>query len=288
MTNRWATGQPTPTTAWLPITHELREAMYAHASAAIERLESFGMDDRRESAFALLLAGTTPLVGLVLLGWEPAGALAVLLVNLLIGLADDIFKILRSRGRWDEVLKARVQDEFVWPLAGALARGNRTVYAKFLPRVQDVETGRTQSPLWFAALLAFLVAGFSVLLLSGPGARIGSGSVVFLGSAPSLLLAVAASLFHGLNQHPHWRQAGSVRLQTATATAFFIAILASVPFLVLSTRDKGVDDAVLAWAACLATLAYGGWRISALPGLRYTAQWLGRSARRMGKTATGS
>lgn len=282
-------GRTTSISAWLPVTRELRETLYANADAAIDRLESFGMDDRRESAFALLLAGAVPLLGMLLLGWEAAGALAVLLVNLLVGLSDDILKILRSRGRWDEVRKARVQDEFVWPVAHALARGNRTVYAKFLPSAQDVEAGRTQSPLWFAALLAYLVAGFSLFLLSGPGARIGTGSAMFFGSVPSVALVIGTSLFHGWNRHPHWRQAGSVRLQTTTSTGFFIALLGSVPFLVLSSPRAGnVDGAVLAWVACLATLAYGGWRISALPGLRYTAQWLGRSARRMGNAATGS
>lgn len=282
-------GRATSISAWIPVTRELRETLYANADAAIDRLESFGMDDRRESAFALLLAGAVPLLGMLLLGWEAAGALAVLLVNLLVGLSDDILKILRSRGRWDEVRKARVQDEFVWPVAHALARGNRTVYAKFLPSAQDVEAGRTQSPLWFAALLAYLVAGFSLFLLSGPGARIGTGSAMFFGSVPSVALVIGTSLFHGWNRHPHWRQAGSVRLQTTTSTGFFIALLGSVPFLVLSSpRARNVDGAMLAWVACLATLAYGGWRISALPGLRYTAQWLGRSARRMGKAATGS
>lgn len=277
-------GRATSNSAWIPITRELRDTLYAHAAAAIDRLESFGMDDRRESAFALLLAGTTPLLGMVLLGWEPAGGLAVLLVNLLIGLSDDIFKILRSRGSWEEVLKVRSQDEYVWPVARALARGNRMVYAKMLPTAQDLEAGRTQMPLWFAALFAYLVATFSLLLLSGPGARIGSGSIVFLGSAPSVVLAVASSLFHGWNQHPHWRQAGSVRLQTATATACFIALLACGPFLVLSSqRDPGIGDAALAWIACLATLAYGTWRISALLGLRYTAKWLKRSTQRMAR-----
>lgn len=280
-------GRPTSISALVPITCELRETMHAHATAAIDRLESFGMDDRRESAFALFLAGAAPLLGMVLLGWEPAGALAVLLVNLLIGLSDDILKVLRSRGRWDDVLKARTQDEFVWPVARALARGNRTVYAKMLPTAQDVAAGRTQSPLWFAALFAYLVAGFSLFLLSGPGARIGTGSVVFLGSVPSVVLVIAASLFHGWNQHPHWRLAGSVRLQTATSTACFIALLGGIPFLVLSSpRDRDIDGAVLAWVACLATLAYGGWRIAALPGLRYTAQWLKRSTRRMAKAST--
>ncbi|HEX7770523.1 MAG TPA: hypothetical protein VF422_10900 [Dokdonella sp.] len=271
-------GRTTSATAWIPITAEMRATLHAHAAAAIERLESFGMGDRRESAFALLLAGSTPLLGMVLLGWEPAGGLAVLLVNLLVGLGDDIVKILRSRGRWDEVLKARAQDEFVWPVARALASGKRTVYAKMMPDRRDVEAGRTQAPLWFAALLAFLVAGSTLFLISGPGARIGSGSTVFLGSAPSIALALASSLFHGWNRHPHWRMAGSVRLQTATATAFFIATLAWMTFLVLSPRrDPGMTDGALAGAACLATLAYGAWRVSALAGLRDAARWLKRS-----------
>ena len=271
--------------AWVPITPSTREVMYAYAGGALERLESYGMDDRRESAYALILASAAPLIGLILLGWEPAGVIFVLLINLLIGLTDDIIKVIRSRRSWSDVLHACAEDEYVWRVARSLARGGRTVYGKLLSTPEQIELGQTQSVLWFAALLAYLVAGLCVLFLKGPGAVWGSGSEACLGSVPSLLMALLLSGFHAVNHHPHWRMAGSTRMQTSAHSAFFIAAMATIPFFVLTLQDiPPASDRKLAYVLSLATLGYGLYRVWSLQGLQYTAKWLSRSMERIENT----
>lgn len=266
------------------ITPPMREMMYAYGGDALKRLESYGMDDRRESAYALILASTAPLIGMLVLGWEPAGVIVVLLINLLIGLTDDIIKVIRSRSTLSETLHACAQDEYVWQVARALARGRTTVYAKTLSTPEQIERGETQSLLWFAALLAYLIAGFCLLLLYGPGARSGSGNMVFLGTVPSLLMALLFSAFHAMNHHPHWRMAGSTRMQTSAHTGFFIAAIATIPFLVLASPSvTTMSDRKLADFLCFATLAYGIYRVWTLSALKYTAQWLRYSTQRMEK-----
>jgi hypothetical protein len=272
------------TTTWVPITRDMRELLYAHGGAAITRLESFGMDDRRESACAVLLAGAAPLVGMTMLGWEAGATIAVLLANLLIGLTDDLVRIGLSMERRQETLHERVQDEFVWPVARAMSLGRKTVYAKFLPSESDIETGLAQSPTWLAAGLAYLIGGFTAFMLTGSGSPMGAGDLLFLGSLPNLGLSLATSVLHGVNRHPHWRQAGSVRLQTVATTGYATAIIAAAVFFVMTAPSfKASSGTVLAWCACLATLLHGGWRVWRLPLLRDSARWLKRSMHRMGK-----
>ncbi len=264
--------------AWVEITRPMRELMHVYADGALERLESYGMDDRRESAYALILASAAPLIGLILLGWEPAGVVFVLLINLLIGLTDDIIKVIRSRSSWSDMLHACAEDEYVWRVARSLARGGTIVYGKLLSTPEQIERGQTQSVLWFAALMAYLVAGLCVLFLKGYGAVGGSGSEAFLGSVPSLLMALLLSAFHAVNHHPHWRMAGSTRMQTSAHTAFFIAAMTAIPFFVLTLQNTPPgSDRKLAYVLSFATLGYGLYRVWALRGLQYTARWLQRS-----------
>lgn len=277
---------PSRATAWLPITHDLRERLYAHGGAAIARLESFGMDDRRESAFAVLLAGAAPVAGMLLLDWEPGPTIAVLLINLLIGLTDDLVRIALSMERRTATLQERVEDEFVWPVARAMAVGRTTVYAKMLPSESDIASGRSQSPTWLAAGLAYLIGGFTVFMLTGSGSPMGTGDLLFLGSLPSLALSLVFSLLHGVNRHPHWRQAGSVRLQTVATTGYFVSIIGAVVFMTIASPTfKASNGDALAWIACVATLLHGGWRVWRLQLLRDSSRWLKRSMQRMGRSS---
>lgn len=264
---------------WIPITSDMKEYVYQYAGSAIERLESFGMDERRESAYALILAGAAPLAGMLLLGWAPVVVVATLLINLLLGLTEDIIKIIRSHGHWDETMRACVEDEYVWPVAQAMARGRRTVFGRHLASSEGIEQGRTQQPLWFAAVMAYAVAGGCLPLLYGPGAALGQGEWVFLGSLPSLVFSLALGLIHGLNHHPHWRLGGSVRLQTSALNGFFIAALGLVPFLILTapSDDPLLSENELAFLGSAATVAYGAYRVLGISGLRHTARWLKRS-----------
>lgn len=269
--------------AWVPITHEMRALLQRLGGRALERFDTFGFGDRRESAVALMLAGAAPLVGMAIMDWDAGATLAVLLVNLLIGISDDLVRIAVAMRRSGTAFRERAEDEFVWPVAHALARGEKTVYAKFLPSAAQIESGSTQSPTWLAAGLAYLVGGFTAFMLTGPGSPLGSGEHLVLGTLPNLGLSLAFGLLHGLNRHPHWRQAGSVRLQTVATTAYFTAIIGGIVFFAIMTPSLAPAQAWgLVWMAGISTLGYGAWRLLALQRLHYTARWLKRSLRRMG------
>jgi hypothetical protein len=259
------------------ITPELRARMLRLSPAAIERFESFGRADRREGAIAVLLAGAAPLAGLLLLGWEPAAVLVSLLLNLLLGLADDAVKILIARGRSLEVRQERAEDEFVWPLARTLARGRVAMPAKWLPSESDLVELRSQMPLAGAILMACMSSGLALPLMYGSGASIGSGTMVVLGSLPSVLLTVGFSILHGFNRHAEWRRAASVRLQTSAATGFFIFYLGMFVLLGVASPHKPLlSEHALAVVCTTVTMGFGGWRIWVLRDMEFALQKLQR------------
>lgn len=259
------------------ITPALRARMLELAPGAIERYQDFGRADRREGAIALLLAGAAPLAGLLLLRWEPAAVVVSLLLNLLFGLTDDIVSILRARGRSEQVQRERVEDEFVWPLADALARGRATLHARRMPREAHLAQVRSKNPLSGSAFLAYLMAAFALPLMYGHGAALGSGTMVVLGSAPSLLLTVTFGVLHGVNRHAAWRRAASVRLQTSAATAFFLFYLGLLVFFVaVLPQNPPLSERQLAVVASVATLGYGAWRVRTLYGMDFSLRVLKR------------
>lgn len=267
-----------PQTAWIPLTPAMGELMFRHAPAAMERLEAFGRDDRRESAFALILAAAAPLAGMFLFGWEVTAVIAALWVNLLLGLTDDIAKLIRSHGRWIDVSRAALADAYVWTVAGAMARGSRTVYGKDLPGEVAIARGESPVLVWWIALMAYLTAGLCLLLLHGPGAARGSGNLWFLATLPSLLMLTGFSVFHAVNHHPHWRLAGSVRLQTTVGNASFITAAAGFQFIFISsTHAPPFGDEGTAILTCLAAIAFAAWRLFALARMGAATAWLKRS-----------
>jgi len=264
-----------PQTAWIPLTPAMSELMFRHAPAAIARLDAFGRDDRRESAFALILAAAAPLAGMFLFGWEVTAVIAALWVNLLLGLTDDIAKLIRSHGRWVDASRAALADAYVWTVAGAMARGSRTVYGKDLPGEVAIARGESPVLVWWIALMAYLTAGLCLLLLHGPGAARGSGNLWFLATLPSLLMLIGFSVFHAVNHHPHWRLAGSVRLQTTVGNASFITAAAGFQFIFISsTHEPPFGDEGTAILTCLAAIAFAAWRLFALSRMAAATAWL--------------
>jgi hypothetical protein len=267
-----------PQTAWIALTPAMSERMFRHAAAAIERLEAFGRDDRRESAFALILAAAAPMAGMLLLDWEVSAVIAALWVNLLLGLTDDIVKLIRSHGRWIDVSRAALADTYVWTVARAMARGSRTVYGKGLPDEGAITRGESPVLVWWVALMAYLTAGLCLLLLHGPGAARGSGNLWFVATLPSLLMLIGFSVFHAINHHAHWRLAGSVRLQTTVGTASFIAGAAGFQFIFISSpHGPPLGDDGIALLTCLAAIAFAACRLFALSRMGAAAAWLKRS-----------
>jgi hypothetical protein len=193
--------------------------------AALERLDHYGMEDRREAAFNLLLGAAAPLLGMTLLGWPPKTAMFSLLINLLLALLDDLVKIAQSRGRWAQALKDRVEDEFVWPMARLMLRRRSVTYLRDLPNEIDLAQGRSNTPLAATIPFAFVTTGLTMLLLQADGEIYAQHDALLLGSIPSVLLIVAVSWLHRFNRHRDWRLAGSVRAQTTGHTALMVGYL---------------------------------------------------------------
>jgi hypothetical protein len=279
-TTRWATSG---STQWGPITGEMRDLLRHFAPTAIERANEYGFDDRRESAWALLLAPVAPLLGLMFFSWSTGDALSVLLLNLLVGLADDVGKVLRAGASWVEIRQDAVRDAFVWRLATALQAGRVRLHVTSLPRPTDFADGYPMDLFWLALAAAFGVSGFCLLMLNGPGTLHASGVGIYIGVLPSLLLSLTLAWFHIKHRHPHWRRAGSVRLRSTTTTASFVAVVAAYPFTLLGAEvvpqsESSLDAATI--LPLLATLLWGGYKLHELSGMRRVARWLARQVTR--------
>jgi hypothetical protein len=277
-TTRWATSG---STQWGPITGEMHELLDHFAPAAIERATGYGFDDRRESAWALLLAPMAPLFGLMFFGWSTGDALSVLLINLLIGLLDDVGKVLRAGASWAEIRHDAVRDAFVWRVAAALQAGRSRVHVTSLPRPVEFADGYPMDLFWLALAAAFGVSGFCLLMLNGPGTLHPSGVGIYTGVLPSLLLSIALAAFHLKHQHPHWRNAGSVRLRSTTSTASFVVLVAAYPFTLLGAEVVPQSESSMNAATVLplvATLLWGGYKLLDLSAMRRVARWLASRA----------
>ena len=263
--------------AWIAITDDMRRRVRELGPRALERLHAFGLDDRREAAFALALAGAAPLTGLLLLDWDPISALLALFLNLLTILAEDIGKILRSNGRRAEMQREATEDDYVWRVARELADRRGFVHEKNLPGEAqvDAEDGGNRYAVWYMVPLILGVVGFALLLLLGDGSIYAHRAQFVYGTAPSLALLFATAAFHHWNRHPHWRRAGSVRLQTAEQTSMMVFVMGLTLMGALSARNRNVPEAsMLALVLCTAPIGYGLWRAWRLLRLRATARWL--------------
>jgi hypothetical protein len=254
----------------------MRQLLRALAPGALERLDAFGRDDRRESAVAVLLAGGAPMAGLLLLDWDPTSVLLALFLNLLTIVVEDLVKIRLSLARRRaEVLREAVEDEYVWLVARALADGLDRVSAKDLPTEKRLENGEGGDASWFAASLAFATSGFGLFMLLGDGSVYAHPVRFAYATAPNLLLVVVMAGFHRWNQHPHWRRAGSVRLQTCWQTALAVFMLGMTLAGALAPgRGRPAEESTVALLLCVATLAYGlfcAWRLWTLGNAAY---WL--------------
>lgn len=279
-TTKWATSG---STQWGPITAEMREIFRRSAAAAVERARTYGFDDRRETAWGLLLAPVAPLLGLIFLGWSNGDALSVLLLNLLVGLLDDVAKVLRAGGSWTAMRLDAVRDAFVWRLTSALKAGRNRLHVTSLPRPIDFTHGYPMDLFWLSLAGAFAVAGFCLLMLNGPGSLHAGGTGIYAGVVPNLVLSIALGRSHRRHQHPHWRKAGSVRLRSTTANACFVAAVAGYPFALLGAETVPEARTTLDAATLLplmATLLWGGYKLLELSSLRRSAAWLAAQAAR--------
>lgn len=271
---------PHPTidgTPWIEITPRYEQIALHHGAAALDRLLAFGLADRREAAIATMLAGGVPLVGLLLLDWSPATAVLALLLNLLLAMYEDLWKILRARGRLAEQQQLRDQDEFVWRIARALSRRRRTLHGKGLPDPERLERPQAADAPFVLAGIATLAIGIPAWIVWRDSGLHAEPAVLFLGTLPNLMLFAIAALLQATAWNSRWRDAASVRLAIAgdRATVALAAGLGAVIYFVHMVRNP-MDPRTVAVAGCAAIVAMGSWRGLQALRLRGPAHWLER------------
>jgi hypothetical protein len=263
--------------AWIPITDAMRSRVRALGPRALERLHAFGLDDRRESAFALVLAGAAPLAGLLLLDWDPVSVLLALFLNLLTVMAEDVGKILRSIGRRDEMQREATEDQYVWRVAASsrIIAASCTGSTCRAMRNWTRSTAATATRSGFRRRWRSRSSGSVCCCCSATArsTRIPPGS----STAPCRTWRSCSRRPRSTigTSHPHWRRAGSVRLQTSGETGLMVMMMGLALMGALSLRRRDLPEASsLALVFCAATIGYGLWRALRLLRLSATARWL--------------
>lgn len=273
----------------MPISDAMLEAFWEYAPSVVERYRQDGRADRREAAALTLLAGLVPLVGLLLLGWAPGTVIACTLVNLGLLLFDDLLKAALATGSSRVIAERAAEDDFVWRIGAALVRGRSRV-----PRDFDDGVNRIRVPawvLWPLSMVSLALAGFNVLLTTGPGATIPFGDVAW-GSLPNAVVMLASYGVGAMVRNPHWRRAGATRHGSAAGSAYALFLLGflALPLIlapVAPDPDRPSDSSVALLVAAMAT-GFGAWRFRALALCDTVARWLGAGVRReRGRRARG-
>lgn len=245
----------------------MSERLRELAPSAMIRLGAFGLADRRDSAWTLLLAPLAPATGGLLLGWSAGTVLACLLINLAIALIDDLWKILRAEGDHADLQRECLEDSYVWPLAIARAQRRAAVYSKYLPTLAQLDEPETaRQPIIVLPLVAFVAVGLILPILS----LVADAAPNVAGVLPSLLLFAIANALQATRHHVHWRRAGSVRIATVTWNAVLVITVAMISLMLIDSEDL-VGAAVI---ACLVVTGVGAWRLSRLPRLKLAMTWL--------------
>jgi len=263
--------------AWIELTPRYVDALHRHGAAALERLRAFGYADRRESGIALLLAGGVPLAGMLLLDWSPASVVLAVLLNLLLNLYGDLWKILRKRGRLEEQARWCIQDDFVWPVARALLRRRSTVYGKYLPSPESLDHPQPGDAPFVFAILATIAVAIPAYVLFRDDALYAEPATLLFGTLPNVVLFAGAALVQSFGRNVRWRDAASVRLGTAgfDAGLTLYAGLAASGFFVTVVRDP-VDPAIIAALIAAGAVGCGMHRLLAAARLQGPAHWLER------------
>lgn len=264
---------------------EISDAMlasfWALAPSVVDRYRHEGRADRREVAWLTVLAGLVPLSGLLALGWAPGTVIACTLVNLALLLVDDLLKAALATGSWGAIAEQAAEDDYVWRMGSALLRGRSYV-------ARDLAGGvaRIRVPfglLWLFAMVALGLAGFDVLLTTGPGATIPVQDIAW-GSLPNMLALLASYGAGVLVRNPHWRRAGSARHASTTGSTYGLFMLAmlALPLIIgpmMPDPDRLADEAVALLVAAAVT-GFGAWRLHALRVRDAVARWLGAGSSR--------
>ncbi len=258
-------------TTFTPISRAMSARLRELAPEAMKRMSAFGLADRRDSAWALLLAPLAPVAGWLLLGWSAGTVLACLLINLAIALIDDLWKILRAEGDHADLQRECLEDSFVWPVAMARAQRRDAVYSKNLPTLDQLDApDSTRQPIVLLPLVALTAVGLILPILSLMGDASPDVDGVIVGALPSLLLFAIANALQATRHHVHWRRAGSVRIATVVWNAVLIIVIAMISLALIDSEDPGAA-AVLASAA---VIGVGAWRLGRLRRLKLAMVWL--------------
>lgn len=267
--------------AQVPISDAMLASFWELVPSVVERYRQDGRADRRETAVLTLLAGLVPATGLLLLDWAPGTVIACTLVNLALLLVDDLLKGALANGSWRVIAEQAAEDDFVWRIGAALVRGR-----SWVPRDLAGGVKRISVPVWVLwplSMVPLALAGFNVLLTTGPGATIPVADVAW-GSLPNAVVLLASYGVGAMARNPHWRRAGATRHGSAMGSAYALFLLGmlALPLILapgMPAPDRLADPAVALLVAAMAT-GFGAWRLRSLALCDAVARWLGAGPRR--------
>ncbi|HET7842524.1 MAG TPA: hypothetical protein VFL14_00115 [Xanthomonadales bacterium] len=274
----------------VPITPAHDVALGNYGPGALDRLRAFGLADRRESAVAVALAGAVPLAGLLLLGWSPASTVLALLLNVLIGLHQDLWTIFRAHGRLAVMEQLSNQDAFVWHVARARSRRERSMAAPLDIDASDrLDAPNEPRDVHAFAALATIAVVLPAWMVWRDEALDAEATAIALGTLPNLMLCAFAAFLQSTVQNVHWRDAASVRLDSVARNAkiaFGVGLAALQLFVVPAQTFVPL---ALAAAGCIAVGAtglgalVGTWRLEQLA--TWLDEWLQARTRRAAAAA---
>jgi hypothetical protein len=254
----------------------VREHLAELAPAALARLDAFGFSERREAAWSLITSAAAPLLGFVVLDWPVAAAAVCLCLNLAIVLAGDWLRVLAAPSGIRSIALEATHDQFVFRVAGALARGRREVRSKWLPSLPELDKPRMASEVLIVSPLSFGPALFTAWLIQNDETLHAEPATLVIGTLPTVLVVIGALVFAIAHARAAWRETGSVRMQTAGGNASLVMLvgmftLLHVGMFMPDPMTTPEDFLVL---ACLGVAGFGIWRLFTLAELRRTAAWL--------------
>lgn len=260
----------------MKICADVREHLAQLAPAALARLEAYGLSERREAAWSLITSAMAPLAGFVVLDWPVAAAAVCLCLNLVIVLAGDWLRVLVSPSGLRVIALEATHDRFVFMVGAALARGNREIRSKWVPRLEELAHPRMTSEVLVLSPIGFGSALFTAWLIQSDEHLHAQPASLVLGSGPTLVLVIGALLFAMAQSSMSWRQTGSVRMQTAYGNGTLVMMVGMFTLMSVGmiVPDPMTTPEVFVVFACLAVAAVGVWRLMQLSELRRTADWL--------------
>jgi hypothetical protein len=246
------------------------------APAAIERLRAHGLGARREVAVSLIIGGSLPLFGFLLLGWTEQSTAVSLTLNLAIGLAGDWLRVVAALGRFGAVSRVAVEDRYVWALATALARGGRAVNPKWTPSLNEVDAPRSATDALLLAPIGFGPGLFAAWMIGIDGTLHVEPAVLTLGTLPFVAIVLFTLSLDLLRARSRGPCTGAVAAQTSPLHASLVMMIGTLTLVQvgMALPDPSLDAETWLVFASACAIAAGLWYLRRLTTLERSAAWL--------------